>query len=70
MNDAKSWTTPIIDETCPNSCGYKMLVCDDHPEGKCPSRINYYPEYNKFSGQFGKYCREFSRLEKKAKGHE
>lgn len=65
MRDEKSWTTPIIDETCPNCCGYKMLVCDNHPKGECKTRIEYFPEWNKFRGEFTAYCREFKRLEKK-----
>lgn len=69
MNDAKSWATPIVEETCPNKCPYKRIVCDDHPEGGCPSCAKYYPEYNKFRGQFAKYCREFSRLLEKVKKH-
>ncbi|MCK4730480.1 MAG: hypothetical protein KAT28_04125 [Candidatus Aenigmarchaeota archaeon] len=61
INDAKSWKTPIIDETCPNRCGYKRLVCDDHPEGGCSD--TFYPHNNKFRGQFTRYCRNFSLIE-------
>ncbi len=61
MNDAKSWITPIIDETCPNRCGYKRLVCDDHPGGGCSD--TFYPHNNKFRGQFTRYCRNFSLIE-------
>src|SRR3989338_1143613 len=46
LEDRKSWTTPIIDETCPNECWYKMLVCDNHPKD-CPTSRTYYPQYNK-----------------------
>lgn len=60
LNDAKSWTTPIIDEDCPDQCCYKSLVCDDHEE-KCEGSIEYYPHYNKFRGQFRKYCRNFDK---------
>jgi len=65
LRDMKSWTTPIIDETCPNNCCYKMLVCDDHPKGECKTRVDYFPEWNKFRGEFTAYCRELKRLEKK-----
>lgn len=65
LRDIKSWTTPIIDETCPNNCPYKMLVCDEHATGECKTTYAPYPEWNKFRGQFARYCREFSRLEKK-----
>ena len=65
MMDKKSWKTPVINETCPNNCSYKMLVCDNHPKGECKSSVEYFPEWNKFRGQFERYCREFSRLEKK-----
>ena len=33
LNNADSWKTPIISESCPNECPYKYLVCDDHEEG-------------------------------------
>ncbi len=61
MGDAKSWTTPIIDNTCPDQCTYKMLVCDNHGE-KCEGSIEYYPQYNKFRGLFRKYCRNFDKF--------
>lgn len=61
MRDTKSWTTPIIDEDCPNRCGYKMIVCDDHEEG-CKDNIEYYHQYNKFRGLFRKYCRNFDKF--------
>lgn len=61
LNDAKSWRTPIIDEDCPDQCCYKMLVCDEHGE-KCEGSIEYYPHYNKFRGQFRKYCRNFDKF--------
>ncbi len=60
LQDRKSWTTPIIDESCPGECGYKVLVCDDHDE-KCEGSITYYPHYNKFNGQFKRYCRNFDK---------
>ena len=63
LRDETSWTTPIIDSSCPNKCGYKKLVCDDHEEGECESSIAYYPEHNKFQGEFERYCRTFSKLE-------
>lgn len=61
LNDAKSWRTPIIDEDCPDQCGYKVLVCDEHGE-KCEGSITYYPAYNKFRGQFRKYCRNLDKF--------
>lgn len=61
MRDAKSWTTPIIEEDCPNRCCYKVLVCDDHPD-KCEGSITYYPYYNKYRGLFKKYCRNFDKF--------
>lgn len=61
MRNEKSWTTPIIDATCPNECGKKALVCDDHPKD-CKG-VTYHLEHNKFSGQFVKYCRSFRKLE-------
>ena len=67
MRDAKSWKTPIIQEDCPNECCYKSLVCDDHPK-ECKGNITYYPEYNKFRGQFERFCRNFDRLKKTQKG--
>lgn len=62
MNDGKSWTTPIIDESCPNRCHYKCIVCDNH-DGKCEGSIEYYPVYNKFAGQYRIYCREFEKFD-------
>lgn len=61
LHDRKSWTTPIIDESCPDQCCYKVLVCDDHDE-KCEGSITYYPQYNKFLGQFKRYCRNFDKF--------
>lgn len=61
MRDAKSWGTPIVDDDCPDRCGYKMLVCDEHGE-KCEGSIEYYPHYNKFRGLFRKYCRNFDKF--------
>jgi hypothetical protein len=61
MGDAKSWRTPIIDEDCPDRCGYKAIVCDNHEE-KCEGSIEYYPHYNKFRGQFKKYCWNFEKF--------
>jgi len=66
MNDVKSWTTPIIDELCPDECIFKMLVCDNHPEN-CKGSSSYNSQYNKFRGQFHRYCRNFSKLESKSK---
>jgi len=63
LNDKKSWTTPIIDESCRDECLYKVLVCDDHDE-KCEGSITYYPHYNKFNGQFKRYCRNFDKFVK------
>jgi len=61
LSDAKSWTTPIIDKSCPDQCCYKVLVCDNHG-GKCESSIEYYPQYNKFAWLYKKYCRELDKL--------
>jgi hypothetical protein len=61
LNDKKSWTTPIIAECCPDTCSYKVLVCDDHDE-KCEGSIRYHPQYNKFYGQFKRYCRNFDKF--------
>ena len=66
LSDKKSWTTPIIDESCPNQCCYKVIVCDDHDE-KCEGSITYYPRYNKFCGQFKRYCRNFDKFIKEGK---
>lgn len=66
MNDAKSWTTPIIDESCPDQCCYKVLVCDDHGD-KCEESIEYYPQYNKFAGLYRRYCRNFDKYIKNDK---
>jgi hypothetical protein len=64
MHDSKSWTTPIIDRSCPNECGYKMLVCDEHGDHKnCNHSRNFYPQYNKFRGEFSWYCRTLELLE-------
>jgi len=66
LSDRKSWTTPIVDESCPNQCCYKSIVCDDHDE-KCEGSITYYPHYNKFNGQFKRYCRNFDKFIKEGK---
>lgn len=60
LNDRKSWTTPIVDEDCPDRCCYKVLVCDNHDE-KCEGSVTYYPQYNKFRGQYKRYCRNFDK---------
>ncbi len=60
MGDAKSWRTPVIEESCPDACCYKVLVCDKH-DAMCEGSIEYYPEYNKFRGQFKKYFRNFDK---------
>jgi len=62
MSSDRTWTTPIIDENCPNSCGYKQLVCDDHSEKGCEESFTPYARYNKFSGLFKRFCRDFRRL--------
>ena len=61
LNDRKSWTTPIVDNDCPTKCCYKVLVCDGHDK-KCEGSITYYPQYNKFRGQFTRYCRNFDKF--------
>ena len=60
LNDRKSWTTPVVDEDCPDRCPYKVLVCDEHDE-KCEGSVTYYPQYNKFRGQFKRYCRNLDK---------
>jgi hypothetical protein len=61
LSDTKSWRTPIIDDSCPDQCRYKVIVCDGHGE-KCEGSITYYPQYNKFNGLFRKYCRNFDKF--------
>jgi len=61
LNDRKSWTTPIIDESCPDQCCFKVIVCDDHPDD-CEGSIRYYPEHNKYCGLFARYCRNFDKI--------
>ncbi len=66
LGDAKSWRTPIIDETCPNNCWFKYLVHDNHDETMaCPSCTTPYPEHNKFRGQFDSFCMNYDLLEVK-----
>lgn len=60
LNDRKSWTTPVVDKDCPDRCCYKVLVCDNHDE-KCEGSVTYYPHYNKFRGQFVRYCRNLDK---------
>lgn len=70
LSDTKSWTTPIIDEDCPDRCCYKVLVCDNHGD-KCEGSVEYYPQYNKFAGLYRKYCRNFDKyikIDKDEKG--
>lgn len=57
MGDTKSWTVPQVDHTCPNRCGYKMVICrHEQTEGdECPGYINYYPQYDKYG--LSPYCR-------------
>ena len=61
LNDMKSWTTPIIDESCPDQCCFKVIVCDNHPED-CEGSIRYYPEHNKYCGLYTRYCRNFDKI--------
>jgi hypothetical protein len=61
LNDRKSWTTPVVDEDCPDRCCYKVLVCDNH-DAKCEGSVTYYPHYNKFRGQFVRYCRNLDKF--------
>jgi hypothetical protein len=67
LRDAKSWTTPIIDHSCPNECPFKSLVCDNHAHADEENVRTFfpYPQYNKFHGQFRGYCRCTDRLDKK-----
>ena len=69
LEDADSWVTPIISESCPDECWYKYLVCDEHKhtndEEEDIGKITYYPERNKFRGQFISYCKDFERIHKK-----
>jgi len=58
LNSKESWATPIISEGCPNRCPYKYLVCDGAThEGH--DYVEYYPEYNKYRGEFTRYCKHF-----------
>lgn len=59
----KAGKPPIIDIDCPNTCPYKVLVCDDHPED-CEGSFTPYAQYNKFRGQFQSFCKNFDRLDK------
>lgn len=69
LNDSDSWVTPIISESCPDKCWYKYLVCDEHKhtndEEEDIGKITYYPERNKFRGQFTSYCKDFEKIHKK-----
>lgn len=67
LNSAKSWVTPVIDETCPDECRWgKYLVCEGHPtEPECPQKRRFYPRYNKYRGEFEWYCQNYALLKVK-----
>lgn len=68
LGDAKSWTTPVIDRSCPDRCPYKSLVCDNHGDHhKCVGAWVPYPQYNKFQGLFTWYCRTLDSINAKPK---
>ena len=64
MRTPESWKTPVIRYSCPDRCPYKCLVCDDHDHrpGEDVNVFIPYPHYNKFHGQFTRYCRDFSKI--------
>jgi hypothetical protein len=59
LNSKESWVTPVISESCPNSCPYKYLVCNDLH--KDHDYIEYYPEHNKYR-EFQRYCKHFEMI--------
>jgi len=64
LQDPASWKTPIINKSCPNTCPYKHLVCDNHDHTGSDIRVfKPYRQYNKFAGQFETYCKDFSLIE-------
>ena len=64
LRDPDSWRTPIISHKCEDRCPYKYLVCDehDHSTDEDVGVFIPYPHYNKFQGQFTRYCRDFDRI--------
>ena len=64
LRDPDSWRTPIISHKCEDRCPYKYLVCDehDHSTDEDVGVFIPYPHYNKFHGQFTRYCRDFDRI--------
>jgi hypothetical protein len=61
LNNKESWVTPVISENCPNSCPYKYLVCEGTAH-KDHNYTEYYPEYNKYRGEFTRYCKHFELI--------
>lgn len=61
LNSKESWTTPVIGESCPNTCPYKYLVCEGEAH-KDHDYVEYYPEYNKYRGEFRRYCKHFELI--------
>ena len=64
LNNPDSWKTPIISRGCDDRCPYKYLVCDghDHSDDDSVKVFIPYPDYNKFRGEFERYCKDFSRI--------
>ena len=72
LRTPESWRTPVISYSCPDSCPYKCLVCDEHdhnPDEDVDVFIPF-PQYNKFQGQFTRYCRDFERIHLPGKDEE
>ena len=72
LRTPESWRTPVIRYSCPDDCPYKCLVCDDHNHspGEDIDVFIPYPHYNKFQGQFTRYCRDFDRIRQPVKDEE
>ncbi|MCK5012196.1 MAG: hypothetical protein KAS66_00090 [Candidatus Omnitrophica bacterium] len=68
-SETGSWKTPVISHRCPDSCPYKYLVCDghDHSPNEDVGIFIPYPHYNKFCGQYTRYCRDFDRIRQPVK---
>jgi len=66
LNSKESWLTPIISEGCPNTCPYKYLVCEGEAH-KGHDYTEYYPEHNKYRGEFYRYCKHFEIIHERPK---
>ncbi|MCK4665887.1 hypothetical protein KAU33_04015 [Candidatus Dependentiae bacterium] len=64
LNNPDSWKTPIISRGCEDRCPYKYLVCNghDHAHDDGVDVFIPYPQYNKFCGEFERYCKDFKRI--------